>query len=40
MQISYIGKYSVFGVSPAMIAQTMKQQFNAYTFSYFLTSLL
>ena len=33
MQISYIGEYFVFGVTPAMIAHTMKQQFNAYIFS-------
>ena len=33
MQISYIGKYLVLGVSPAMIAHTMRQQFNIYIFS-------
>ena len=36
MQISYIGKYLVFGVSPTMIAHTKKQHL---TPTYFPTSL-
>ena len=36
MQMMCISEYSVFGVSPAMIAHTMKQQFNTYIFSLLL----
>ena len=40
IQILYIGKYSVFGVNPAMIAHTKKQHLTPTYFPYFLTSLL
>ena len=40
MQISYIGNYSVFSVSTAMIAYTKEQCSTPTYFPYFLASLL
>ena len=39
MQISYIGDYSVFSVSTAMIAHTKEQHSTPTYFPYLLTSL-
>ena len=40
MQILYVGNYSVFGVSTAMIAHTKDQHLTPTYFPYFLISLL
>ena len=40
MQFSYIGNYSAFSVSTAMIAYTKEQHLTPTYFPYFLTSLL